>query len=287
MPKIHKVYPPFFNGVSQQNPELILDNQCKEMTNCVPSVVEGLLKRPPVRHQKTIAFADQPEMADGRVFHTYDRGDNDEEYIFVETSDYDNPVQIFNLAGEPQVVEYDATHETTIKDYLANSNLKALTVQDRTWMFSRNALVDIDTTNTFPLKAEYTREAFYWLKRGSGDRYNPYNYAVYLNNQVVQLSPNKPSLDVNDPATGFEDSDYAAQALAALINNETTSLQSNSLYLAAGETKTFNIFVGTQVNLATPSYQLVLPANTTKMEYGVNVVSQSYNSTTGLSLIHI
>jgi len=259
MPKIHKVYPPFYNGVSQQNPELILDNQCKEMVNCIPSVVEGLLKRPPVNHQKTITFADQPEMADGKVFHTYDRGENDEEYIFVETSDYDNPVQIFNLVGEPMVVEFEAEHETTIKDYLANSNLKALTVQDRTWMFSRNALVDIDATNTFPLKAGYTREAFYWLKRGSGDRYNPYNYAIYLNNSLIQVSPDKPSIQTYDPATGYEDSDYAAAQLAALVNGAATSSQASSQYLAASQTKTVSIFIGTGNEIATPSYNIVVP----------------------------
>ena len=291
MPKIHKVYPPFYNGVSQQNPELILDNQCKEMVNCIPSVVEGLLKRPPVNHQKTITFADQPEMAAGRVFHTYDRGEDNEEYIFVETSDYDNPVQIFNLAGEPMNVEYDATHETAIKDYLANSNLKALTVQDRTWMFSRNALIDIDTTSTFPLKEEYTREAFYWLKRGSGDRYNPYNYAVYLNNTLIQVSPDKPSIQTYDPATGYEDSDYAAEQLATLINNEVDTIQRSSLYLAANETKTFNIYVGTGQELADPSYDYTLPPNYTPpvsgtgtgaRAYSLVVSNEQYNSETGI-----
>jgi len=285
MPKIHKVYPPFYNGVSQQNPELILDNQCKEMVNCIPSVVEGLLKRPPVNHQKTITFADQPEMADGKVFHTYDRGENNEEYIFVETSNYDNPVQIFNLDGEPMVVEFEAEHETTIKDYLANSNLKALTVQDRTWMFSRDALIDIDTTNTFPLKEGYTKEAFYWLKRGSGDRYNPYNYAVYLNGQIIQVSPNKPSIQTYDPATGYEDSDYAATQLAALINGTSISSQTTSAYLAGGETKTFNVDIGK--NKQSPTYALNLPGVAASGYYSASVLSNSYNSTTGIYSITI
>lgn len=288
MPKIHKVYPPFYNGVSQQNPELILDNQCKEMINCIPSVVEGLQKRPPVRHQKTITFAAQPEMEQGRVFHTYDRGEDDEEYIFVETSDYDSPVQIFNLAGEPQVVEYDTEHETAIKDYLAISNLKALTVQDRTWMYSKSALIDIDTTNTFPLKAEYTREAFYWLKRGSGDRYNPYNYAIYLNNQIIQVSPDKPSIQTYDPATGYEDSDYAAAQLALLINGATTSQQSSDLYLAANETKTFEIYIGVGVELSDPAHSYTLPPNynsystSGSRSYSLEVTNESYNSATGI-----
>tara|TARA_B110000908_G_scaffold27531_1_gene32315 strand:+ start:7105 stop:9612 length:2508 start_codon:yes stop_codon:yes gene_type:complete len=288
MPKIHKVYPPFYNGVSQQNPELILDNQCKEMVNCIPSVVEGLLKRPPVNHQTTIPFAEHPEFTNGKVFHTYDRGEDNEEYIFIETSDYDNPVQVFNLAGEPMVVEFDAEHATTIKDYLANSNLKALTVQDRTWMFSREALVGIDTTNTFPLKAEYTREAYFWLKRGSGDRYNPYNYAVYLDGVAIEVNPNKPSIQTYDPATGYEDSDYAAAQLGALISGASTSTQETSQYLAANQTKTVSIYIGAGKELADPANSYVLPPDynppssfSGQRTYSLVVTDETYDSETG------
>ena len=288
MPKVHKVYPPFYNGVSQQNPELILDNQCKEMVNCIPSVVEGLLKRPPVNHQSTILFADSPEFTDGNVFHTYDRGEDAEEYIFIETSDYDNPVQVFNLAGEPMTVEFEAAHATTIKDYLANSSLKALTVQDRTWMFSRNALIGIDTTETFPLKAEYTREAYFWLKRGSGDRYNPYNYAVYLDGVAIQVNPNKPSVQTYDPATGYEDSDYAAAQLGALISGASTSTQETSQYLAANETKTISIYIGAGKELADPANSYVLPPNYTvpasysgHRAYSLVVTAETYDAETG------
>jgi len=218
MPKVHKVYPPFFNGVSQQSPELILDNQCKEMKNCVPDLVVGLTKRPPAIVQKTFDFATTPEFSTTNIFHTYDRGEDNEEYIFLESDTFDHPIHIFNLAGEEQVVTYDVTNAAAIKTYLANSDLRALTVQDRTWVYSRNALVDIDYSTTSPQNANYTKEAFYWLKRGSGDRYAPYNYAVYINGTAVSLNPTNPSLGTQNPPNGSEDSDVAASRLAAKIN---------------------------------------------------------------------
>ena len=256
MPKIHKVYPAFYNGVSQQKPELILDNQCKEMLNCVPNIVEGLHKRPPVLHKKTLDYVTNPEMEEGKVFHVYDRGEDNEEYIFVETGDADNPVAIFNLDGDPMTVVYNTDNETELKDYLANSNLKALTVQDRTWVFSKSAQVGLDYTDTAPLDEDYQKIAYYWLKRGSGDRYNPYNYAVYLNGTTYAVNPNKPSLGTQDPVTGAEDSDKAAEILQGLINDTPIQNQASTTYFAKQQTKLVTIFIGKAVAIESPSFSI-------------------------------
>ena len=218
MPKINKIYPSFFNGVSQQSPELMLDNQCREMVNCVPDIVQGLTKRPPVLHTRTMDFVTYPTLETAKIFHTYDRGEDNEEYIFLATSDATAPVQAFNKAGEQMVVAYNPTTETAVKAYLANSNLKGLTVQDRTWVFSKSVKVAIDYSATTPLHETYDRDAYYWLKRGSGDKYNPFNYAVYLDGVTYAVNPNKPDSVVTDPPTGAEDSDVAATLLAAKIN---------------------------------------------------------------------
>lgn len=218
MAKINKVYPPFFNGVSQQSPELILDNQCREMTNCVPDLIQGLQKRPPAKFQKVRDYATYPEMENTNVFHTYDRGEGIEKYIFLEHDDPNEPVLAFNQEGEQMNITYQTNNEAAVKAYLREGSLKGLTVQDRTWIFSKNAEVDLDYAETEPLDENYDRTAYYWLKRGSGDRYNPYNYAVYLNGTSYECNPDKPSGATEDPNTGFEDSDYAAHYLQGIID---------------------------------------------------------------------
>lgn len=218
MPKINKVYPPFFNGVSQQNPELVLDNQCREMINCVPDLVAGLTKRPPVKFQTSKDYATYPEMELAKVFHTYDRGEDDEEYIFLETFDAADPIQVYHKSGTKMTVVYNSA---AVKTYLSSGNLKGLTVQDRTWLFARNATVELDYSVTTPLQASYDRTAYFWIKRGSGDRFNPFNYAVYLNGVTYACNPDKPAIGgttAQDPPTGFEDSDYAANYMVGLIN---------------------------------------------------------------------
>ena len=246
MAKINKVYPAFFNGVTQQNPELALDSQCREMVNCVPNVVEGIQKRPPVKYVTHKDFTTNPELQDASVFHTYDRGEDDEEYIMLDVDSATDPIQVYNKKGELQIVEYNSDNATAIKSYLANRNLKGLTVQDRTWVFSKNAKVTVDTSETYPLQPDYDRVAYFWLKRGSGDRYNPFNYAVYLNNTTYAVDPEKPSNETSDPATGAEDSDVAAQLLADKINASTAVAYAGEISLSQTLAyKEFHIYIGT------------------------------------------
>lgn len=218
MAKINKVYPAFYNGVTQQNPELILDSQCKEMVNCVPNLVTGVTKRPPTKFKRVAKYSTNSWAETATVFHTYDRGEDNEEYIFVETQDTSTPVRVFNKEGLPMVVEYDAANEAEIKNYLNSGKLKGLTVQDRTWIFSKAVETQLDVNLTAPLEPLFDTTAYYWIKRGSGDRYNPFNYAVYLDGVTYSVDPNKPSNSSADPATGAEDSDVAAQLLTDKIN---------------------------------------------------------------------
>lgn len=214
--KMHKIYPSFYNGVTEQPPELALDNQCKEMINCVPDLIKGLHRRPPVvykQHQNTFNVGT-------KIFHTYDRGEDNEEYIFMYTGDYTNPIQAYNKNGVAMNVVLNPTNATKIKEYLVDGKLKALTVQDRTWIVNtdKKKTVTVDTTGQSALAPNYNKVAYYWLKRGSGDKYNPYNYAVYLNGTTYACNPDKPGSTVTDPPTGFEDSNYAANYLKGLIN---------------------------------------------------------------------
>lgn len=268
MAKINKIYPSFFNGVSEQNPELLLDNQCKEMVNCTPSLVEGLKKRPPAKFvtRKTDTLS-----LNSHIFHTYDRGEDNEEYIFLHTGDYDEPIRAFNKAGEGMNVEIFSDNEIEIRDYLSSGNLKGLTVQDRTWIVNKDKEVIADTTDQAAPAPSYDRTAYYWLKRGSGDRYNPYNYSVYLNGTTYSCNPNKPSGDTPDPATGFEDSDYAANYLASVINGATLDL-----YEAEG---TFDGALSTLVE-----EELYLGKNLVNVQFSATAgtfTESSYNATTG------
>lgn len=204
MPKVNKVYASFYNGVSEQVPELILDTNCKEMINCLPNIVYGLKKRPPLKFKNNLTYR-----TNGKLFHSYDRGEDDEEYLMISTGDYDTPIEVYNKAGTKLSVVIETENETLIKDYLNGNKLKGMTVQDRTWLFNKDKVVTVDTTNTEPLDITYVKDAYYWLSRSSGDTANPYTYAVYINNLTFSASSHN--------------SVTAATSIATSINNAATS----------------------------------------------------------------
>lgn len=225
MSKINKIYSAFFNGVSQQNPELALDNQCREMVNCIPDVVRGIKKRPPAKLVGSLTSTNNPNITQSKIFHSYDRGEDEEEYYLMATKNASDPLRIYNKDGTEMNVTYDGISGASCKAYLAKGNLRGLTVQDRTWLYSRNQTVFLDKNQTAPLDVNYEKVAYYWIKRGSGDRFNPFNYAVYLNSTTFQVDPVKPEVggsSSTNPPTGAEDSDVAAELLAAKINANTT-----------------------------------------------------------------
>ena len=212
MAKFNKVYPAFYNGISEQGAELIQDSQCVDMVNCIPNLITGLTKRPPANF--IAQLTSQP--AETTIVHSYDRGEDEEEYIFLGTGEALAPLKILHKDGTSRTVNY-TSDATALKSYLNPSNLddlKGLTVQDRTFMVNKARIV----TETIITPATILPKAFYWASNSSNDKYNPYRYAVYLDGLLVQTDPIPPALDLTTPPKGHEQSDIAMISLNGLIN---------------------------------------------------------------------
>jgi len=182
VPLISKTFPSPYGGISEQSVELMLDQQCIDMVNCVPDVVLGLQRRNGTQY----VAKGYAGIAD-KTFHFYDRGEGDERYFFVLTGNSSNPLQVYDITGTAKTVSY-ATAAATIYSYIdANKdNLKALTVQDRTFLVNKSKVVGQSAATA--LKPNYGNEAYYWLSRSSNDVNNKYNYAVYINGTAYQAS---------------------------------------------------------------------------------------------------
>lgn len=194
MAKVSKTYSAPYGGMSEQNDELVLDILCKDMTNCIPDVVLGVQRRNGTEYVGTFPKAVS-------LFHNYDRGEGNERYLFgLNTTT--GALEVYDGNGVAKSVTY--SDEATIKSYLGNnsSNLKAITIQDRTFIVNKEKVTAIGTTSA--LNTNYDRVAYYWLSRSSNDVNHKYNYAVYLDNTTFQFASEK--------------SDVAATGLADLIN---------------------------------------------------------------------
>lgn len=222
--KINKVYPSFYNGISEQPPELMLDTQCRDMVNCIPSVISGLQKRPPMLYVRNEATTTT------KMFHSYDRGDDVESYIMTYKSvdvgtTKRTTIYVYKKDGSfVNWVEYENPDE-----YLKSVNLKGLTVGDTTWLYNTN--LPTKATQVAAADVYYDRQAFYWLKRSSSDSNNPYNYAVYLDGTTISASSDK--------------SDTAAASIQSQINGSSPLLASKQFEFTQDGTQNLEIAVGT------------------------------------------
>lgn len=208
MPKIEKTFPSPYGGISEQSTELMLDTQCVDMVNCIPDVVLGTQRRNGTK------FVGKNELGLGdKVFHFYDRGEGEEVYFMCLEDSTTNPIRVFKPNGEEQTVSYQDA--SLVHSYLSNSPLalRAITVQDRTFIVNTKKQVGITIVDTPDIL--YDRPAYYWLSRSSNDVNNKYNYAVYLDGVTYQYASEK--------------SDTAATALAGLITAGGSGLSATAI----------------------------------------------------------
>ena len=93
--KIHKVYPPFYNGISEQINELSNDTYCRDMINCVPDIVKGINRRPPLIYKTDFIKPNNTF----KLFHSYDKSDRDESYIMFYTGSSVEPIYVVDSNG--------------------------------------------------------------------------------------------------------------------------------------------------------------------------------------------
>ena len=136
MPLITTSVPNLIGGVSQQPDTVRFPNQCDEMINAVPSITDGLSKRPPTEHLKTLqswdsggAYTDinpAPNSYKTHV-HTINR-DVDERYVVSVTQEVNSHgytdgkaravIRVNDIDGNPKEVRWDSSLTTLQKDYL-------------------------------------------------------------------------------------------------------------------------------------------------------------------------
>lgn len=138
MPVIHNTIPQFFNGVSQQAPNLRRESQLEAQVNCVSSITEGVLPRPPTEHLAEISSASL-----GNVFlHTINRDVTERFKVIID----DGEIKVYDFNGVQQTVTYPAG-----TGYLASSDpqqdFEAYTIKDFTFILNKT-IVTAKTSRT-------------------------------------------------------------------------------------------------------------------------------------------
>lgn len=155
------------SGVTQQYQEGRFDSQVSEMTNCIPSITRGVLRRNPLEAIKTLTGVSASKLADSFVY-TYDRGTSDEQYMVIIPGDGDtwvyntNTGELIDNASVSSGVASRA-YMTTPTGVRAKTAFKALTIGDQTFIVNTTVTPSMDSSTT--TTSGYADKAFYWVKK--------------------------------------------------------------------------------------------------------------------------
>lgn len=138
MPLQSGYIPNFVGGVSQQPDASRYTTQVSSATNYMPSIVEGLRRRPPTQFGKRLLsyFATVPDTAIGDAPLVHFLGD---EHVAIAES---GKLRVFDfVAGVEKTVSASADALAYITAASPRSDLGALTVADYTFLWNRNVVV--------------------------------------------------------------------------------------------------------------------------------------------------
>jgi len=158
-------------GVSQQADEMAFESQVEEMTNCMPSLARGVLRRNPISTAiKLLDSSGNVITPDATTYtYSYDRGTGNEQYLVVIDSTATLRVYNINTLDDnyplhEQYVPYFNTLNKTPRE-----SLDAVTIGDHT--FITNSVVSPTMNTTIGTQAEidkWEKLAFYWIKKTTG-----------------------------------------------------------------------------------------------------------------------
>lgn len=174
MSLVNKTIPGFYNGVSQQPPELRLDTQAEEQINAYGTIVGGLRKRPPTTRISTLAST--PSNA---YVHMYDRGSSNpkERYIITVKS---GKLRVFDaFTGTEKTVNNSTSSYLNLTAGLdPRESFTLLTVADTTFVVNKTKVTAMSGAVDGSVN-EHLTKGIYWLKRSYDNGQNGgYTYSL-------------------------------------------------------------------------------------------------------------
>jgi hypothetical protein len=147
------------NGVSQQPDSIRLPSQCSVQDNFYPTVVKGLSKRPPLIHLGRMGNSITEAYT-----HLINRDAVEQYQVVISNGD----ILVYDLLGNRRTVTFP-NGRAYLTSTAPNSDFKALTVADYTFVLNRSVVVAADLTSTSPT---YSKRALLYVKQGAyGTKY--------------------------------------------------------------------------------------------------------------------
>jgi hypothetical protein len=160
---INSAIPNLIGGVSQQPPSIRQVNEAEEITNAIPSPVEGLIKRHPTEHIAAITDGSgnllHNNLADIPFVHMIERDEN-EKYILVVQKN--GTASIYDLAGNRKTL-FVINSLSTAERYQRS----AVTIADVTFIANHTTLPAMGSATATQTPANYNRAGLIWVRQAN------------------------------------------------------------------------------------------------------------------------
>jgi len=219
--RVSRQIPSFFNGVSQQVPAMRLPSQVEDAVNVYCSLVEGTIKRPPLKHIAKLSSV----TTTNRLVHIINR-DSTERYALVLG---DQTINIYDLAGTEKTITKASGWDTYLDCSDPRTDFAVISVADYTFIVNKTKKVTVDTTET---QETEPYQALVWVKRGVSET----KYAVVINgNEYAYTTPSQTQgLAKTD--------DIAAQLVTAIGANATCDRRGSVIKITNTTDFTFRVY---------------------------------------------
>lgn len=228
MPLVASSIPNLVSGVSQQPAPARLRTSGEAMENAYPSLVTGLMKRPPTEFVKELSPA--ITVPDTAAVHMIDRDANEKYILIVGSGD----LELYDTAGVKQTVTFPdgKAYLPTIDVYRKS---RFVTVADTT--FYLNTEKTVTSSAVTETRTDPTTRGSVFVKRAVAS----VNYAIYINGV---LKGSFTTSDNTTAGTALEGTaEIATQLAANLVTNGVTGA------VATGTVVTFPITSGDTVTV--------------------------------------
>jgi hypothetical protein len=210
MPLVSKSIPNLIGGVSQQPDTIRFDNQCEAQDNAYPAVLEGLTKRPPSEHVVNMDSSTPGDSEDYFV-HVINRDPSERYAILIKSDESAASISVHPLDGSSApTVTLDPN-----ADYLkmassakkADTQLRAITIADYTFLVNRSKTVAMDTATTTarePACLFYVRQGDYGTTYTAKIKKDGVEYITVLVTPDGEDATDRLAIDTNEIALRIE-----------------------------------------------------------------------------------
>ena len=141
MANVTQTIPNLSQGISQQPDEYKVPGQVSDMTNALPDVTQGLLKRPAGKFVASLSDGTNNSTTNGRWFHYY----RDETEQYIGQIAQNGAIKMWDCLTGAEKTVVDGIGNNNYLVHTGDEDIQTLTLNDFTYINNRNKTVEMDS----------------------------------------------------------------------------------------------------------------------------------------------